>query len=45
MRENEIAILRGTERAMVRATCGAKLMDKTRTEDLIEKLGLKETVV
>ena len=26
LRENEIAILRRTERAMVRAMCGAKLM-------------------
>ena len=28
---------------MVRATSGAKLMEKTRTEDLMEMLGLKET--
>ena len=34
LRENEIAILRMTERAMVRAMCGAKLMEKKRTEDL-----------
>ena len=45
MRENEMAILRRTERAMVRAMCGAKLMDKKRTEDLMELLGLKKTVV
>ena len=32
--------------AMVRATCGAKLMEKKSTaEDLMEMLGLKETVV
>ena len=36
LRENEMAILRRTERAMVRAICGAKLMEKKRTEDLIE---------
>ena len=42
---NEIASLRRTERAMVRAMCGAKLMAKKRTEDLMEMLGLKETVV
>ena len=30
---------------MVRAMCGAKLMEKKRTEDLMEMLGLKETVV
>ena len=41
LRENEMAILRRTERAM----CGAKLMEKKRTEDLMEMLGLKETVV
>ena len=45
LRENEMAILRRTERAMVRALCGAKLMDKKRTEHLMDMLGLKETVV
>ena len=41
LRENEIAILRRTERAM----CGAKLIEKKRTEDLMDMLGLKETAV
>ena len=36
LRENEMAVLRRTERAMVRALCGAKLMEKKRTEDLME---------
>ena len=45
LRENELAILRRTERAMERAMCGAKLMKKKKTEDLMEMLGLKETVV
>ena len=36
-----MAILRRTERAM----CGAKLMEKKRTEDLIEMLGWMETAV
>ena len=45
VRENEMAILRRTERAMVRAMCGARLMEKKRTEDLMEMLGLKETAV
>ena len=45
LRENEMANLRKTERAMVRAMCGAKLMEKRRTEDVLEMLGLKETVV
>ena len=40
-----MAILQRTERAMVRAMCGAKMMEKKRTEDLMEMLGLKETVV
>ena len=30
---------------MVRAMCGAKLMERKRTGDLMEMLGLKETVV
>ena len=41
LRENEMAILRRTERAM----CGAKVMEKKGTEDLMEMLGLNETVV
>ena len=45
LRENKIAILRRTERAMVRAMCGAKPMEKKRREDQMEMLGLKETVV
>ena len=40
---NEMTILRRSERAMVRAMRGAKLMEKKRTEDLMEMLGLKET--
>ena len=30
---------------MVRTMCGAKLMEKKRTGDLMEMLGLKESVV
>ena len=40
-----MAILRRTETVMVRAMCGAKLMEKKRPEDVMEMLGLKETVV
>ena len=40
-----MAILRRTERAVVRVMCSAKLMEKMKTEDLMEMLGLKETVV
>ena len=32
-------------RRIERAMCGAKLVEKKRTEDLMEMLGLKETVV
>ena len=39
--ENEMAILRRTERAM----CGAKLIEKKRTKNLVEMLRLKEAVV
>ena len=45
LRENEMAVLRKTKRAMTRPMCGTKLMEKTRTEDLMEIFGLKETVV
>ena len=40
-----MAILRRTEREMVRAMCGAKLMEKKRKEDLMEMVGLRKTVV
>lgn len=42
--ENEIVILRRTERAMVRAMCGVNLIEKKRTEELMEMLGLEETL-
>ena len=45
LRENEEAILRRTKKAMVRAMRGTKLMEKKRTEDLMEMLRLKEPVV
>ena len=40
LRENEIAILRRTERAMVSSMCGVKFGDR----NLMEMLGLKETL-
>ena len=40
-----MAFFRRTERAMVRAICGAKLMEKKKTEGLMEMLGLRETAV
>ena len=39
-----MAILRQTERAMIRAMCSVKLMDKKNTEESIVMLGLKETI-
>ena len=42
--ENEMIILRRTERAMVRSMCGVKLVDGKNTEDLMKMLDLKETL-
>ena len=39
-----MAILRRTERAMVRSMCGVKLVDRKNTEELMEMLGLKKTL-
>ena len=36
--------VRKTERAMVRSMCGVKLVDRKNTEELMEMLGLKETL-
>ena len=44
LRENEMIILRRTERAMVRSMCGVKLVDRKNTEDLMKMLGFKETL-
>ena len=41
LRENEMAILR-TEKAMMRAMCGVKIIEKRRTHELISLLGLKD---
>ena len=43
-RENEMIILRRTERAMVRSMCGVKLEDGKNTDNLMKMLGLKETL-
>ena len=37
-------ILRRTERAMVRSMSGVKLLNRKKMEDLMEMLGLKETL-
>ena len=44
LRENEMIILRRTERAMVRSMCGVKLVHRKNTEDLMKMLGLKKTL-
>ena len=44
LKENEKAILRRTERAMVRAMCGQKVVDTKTTEQQMDMLGLKETI-
>ena len=44
LRESEMAILRRTERALVRSVSGVKLVDRKKMEALMEMLGLKETL-
>ena len=39
-----MTILRKTDRAMVRLMCGVKLVDRKKMEEVIEILGLKETL-
>ena len=42
--EKEMAILRRTERAMIRAMCGVKLLDRRNSEELMDMLGIKESL-
>ena len=44
LKENEKAILRRTERAMVKAMCGQKVVDRKTTEEQMDMLGLKKTI-
>ena len=44
LKENEKAILRRTERSMVKAMCGQKVIDKKTTKEWMDMLGLKETI-
>ena len=44
LKENEMSILRRTERAMVRAMCGVKLKERESSEELMDRLGLRERV-
>ena len=43
LKENEKAIL-GTKRAMVKAMCGQKAVDRKRTEEQMDMLELKKTI-
>ena len=44
LKENEKAILRRTERAVVRAMYGEKVVDRKTIEKQMDMLGLKETI-
>ena len=44
LKENEKAFLRRTERAIVRAMCGQKMVDRKTTEEQMDMLELKETI-
>ena len=44
LREKEMAILRRTERAMIRVMCGVKLLDRRNSEELMDMLGIKESL-
>ena len=43
LRENEMAILRTTEKAMMRVMCGVTMIEK-RSQELISLLGLTDTL-
>ena len=42
LRESEMAVLRRTEKAMMRSMCGVKLVDRKNTEELMETMSLKK---
>ena len=44
LRENEMAILRRTEKAMMKATCGVKIIEKRRSQELLSLQGIKDTL-
>ena len=44
LREKEMAILRGTERAMIRTMCDVKLLNRRNSEELIDMFGIKESL-
>ena len=44
LREKVMAILRRTERVMICAMCGVKLLDRRNSEELLDMLGIKESL-
>ena len=44
LRENEMAILRRTEKVTMRAMCGVKMIEKRRSQELMSLLGFKDTL-
>ena len=44
LKENEKSILRRTKRAVVRAMCSQKVVDRKTTEEQMDMLGLKEAI-
>ena len=44
LREKEMVILRRTARAMIRPMCGVKLLDQRNSEELLDMLGIKESL-
>ena len=41
--EKDMAILRRTEKAMIRAMCCVKLLDRRNSEELMDMFGIKES--
>ena len=44
LREKEMAIVRRMETAMIRAMCDVKLIDQRNSEELMNMLGIKESL-
>jgi len=44
LKENEMAILKRTERSVMRVVCGVKLVDRKNTKEVVGMLGLQDTV-
>ena len=44
LREKKMAILKRTKRAMIRAMCGVKLSDRRNSKELMDMLGIKESL-